>query len=244
MLAGCGGGESGVSLNDTGITFCAGAARGEDDPCASTEPWGRQDAHYGRDAKAVAGNLPKIGGGNAGFDFTKIGNDGSELPASATLGTAPSDWACTRDNVTGLIWEVKVNRPSSLRHRDHTYTWYDPKSPDGIPGLRGRGDCVGSVCDTTGFVQAVNREGLCGASDWRMPTWQELLGIVDFGRYGPAIDTNYFPNTPRAVHFWSGSPHAGSRAGAWAVHSNWTSADGLFRSRGESNSVRLVRDGP
>jgi hypothetical protein len=86
-------------LNDTGITFC-----GDDSTntasCASVGADGgtysRQDATQWRDAAAAASQLFKVGGGGAGFDFTKIANDGSALPANAALGSGPSDWACSR----------------------------------------------------------------------------------------------------------------------------------------------------
>ena len=83
-------------------------------------------ATHGRDALARAGQLQKVGGGEAGFDFTKLDANGNALPASAT------SWDCVRDNVTGLIWEVKTT--SGLRSWSNTYTWYDPNSPDGNPG--------------------------------------------------------------------------------------------------------------
>jgi hypothetical protein len=53
------------------------------------------------------GNLPRPARGAKGFDYSKIANDGSVLIAGAALGTAPVDWACTKDNITGLTWEVK-----------------------------------------------------------------------------------------------------------------------------------------
>lgn len=234
-------------LNDTGITWSGHATSGNAAFCDPVHPAG-QDCHFGRDAHAVAGTLAKIGGGHAGFDFTKIANDGSVLPASAVLGSGPNDWACTRDNVTGLIWEVKVDNPSHLRDRGHTYTWYDtyydPSSPEGsLRGVQNGGTCVGSACDTTGFVQAVNAQGLCGASDWRMPVRRELQEIVDYGRYLPAIDTGYFPNTPSSW-FWSVSQgpytHA-TDAWAWAVL--FTHGDAMPWHGGWTQSVRLVRGG-
>jgi hypothetical protein len=36
-------------------------------------------------------------------NYTKIANDGSELSDSTKLGSNPTDWACTKDNKTGLI---------------------------------------------------------------------------------------------------------------------------------------------
>ena len=111
------------SLNDTGQTLCYNAAN---TPVACSAAVGcdagvnsRQDARYGRDAQAAAGPLTKIGAGATGFDYSKIANNGSTLAANATLGAATTtDWACTKDNVTGLIWEVKTT--SGLRNVSHT----------------------------------------------------------------------------------------------------------------------------
>jgi hypothetical protein len=36
---------------------------------------------------------------------------------------------------------------------------------------------------------------LAGHSDWRLPTWKELLSIADHTRYEPSIDTTAFPGT-------------------------------------------------
>lgn len=55
-----------------------------------------------------------------------------------------------------------------------------------------------------------------GYSDWRLPTPQEFLTIVDNSRYKPAIDTTYFPNTPSS-YFWSSSTYASSTSYAWGV---------------------------
>jgi hypothetical protein len=178
-------------LNDTGITFCGGATSGNNSPCLTTDPEG-QDADYGRDAAAVAGALVKIGGGEAGFDYTKIANNGTELPASAALGNGPTDWACTRDNVTGLIWEVKTD-DGGLRDKDWNYTWYnsDPATNGGAVGSAGGNSCGGTLagyghqCNTEHYVAAVIGLGLCGQQDWRMPTVDELLSIVHWGRTYP-----------------------------------------------------------
>jgi len=231
-------------LNDTGIQFC-GAATSGNGTCTGSSPQG-QDAYYGRDALAAAGQLTKIGGGNAGFDYTKIANSGQPLPASAALGSAANDWACTRDNVTGLIWEVKVNNAAHARHMAHNYTWYNPSSPDGNPGSVGSTSSCGNTlggnaCNTQSYTQAVNAAGLCGASDWRMPTRKELQGIVDYGRFAPAIDGTYFVNTTSSF-FWSGSPSAGNSSRAWVVgFGDGGAGSGYVRS--DTSRARLVRGG-
>ncbi len=56
--------------------------------------------------------------------YTKIANNGTDLPDSAVLGSGATDWACTRDDTSGLIWEVKTG-DGGLRDANKTYTNYD-----------------------------------------------------------------------------------------------------------------------
>lgn len=229
-------------LNDTGITDCwndSAVSNGTGiELDTGTHP--RQDCRYGRDPAAVAG-MPKTGAGGKGFDFTKIANDGSALSASASLGTGAQDWACTKDNVTGLIWEIKTT--SGLRSQSHTYTWYngDVTTNGGSVGTAASGTCATSGrCDSEKFVADVNAAGLCGASTWRMPTVKELESIADLGRISPAIDPTYFPNTT-ASNFWSASANAGYSNLAWLVYFGYGNA--YSDSKTYAFQVRLVRVG-
>ncbi|KAB2837692.1 MAG: DUF1566 domain-containing protein, partial [Burkholderiales bacterium] len=199
---------------------------------------------YGRDPAAQRGALAKVGGGSKGFDFTKIANNGSTLPAGAALGNGPTDWACTYDNHTGLMWEVKVNNAAHLRHMSHSYTWYDSvHNYGGNPGTASGGTClVAGRCDTEKFVADVNATHLCGHDDWRLPTLHELHNLADRGIASPGltIDTTYFPNT-HAWYFWSGSPFAGFSDYAWGVYFN--GGYDSWNPRNVAFQVRLVRTG-
>lgn len=235
-------------LNDTGIDFCRDHATGTDTPISATttcQPLpthGGQDARYGRDAAAAKGVLPKVDtGGGKGFDFSKISNSGAVLPAGAALGSGPNDWGCTYDNNTGLMWEVKTT--SGLRNQSHTYTWYDSvHNYGGNPGTANGGTCeTAGHCDTEKFAADVNTVGMCGKTDWRMPTLRELYNIADRGRTNPAIDPTYFPNTP-AWTFWSASPYAGYSDYAWYMHFRSGGNDG-WDHRTSAYHVRLVRAG-
>lgn len=74
-------------LNDTGIDWCADSVAAVAIEGATVEKrtgcqdlavsYPRQDAHSGRDAQFRDGQLPKRGGGSAGFDFSKISNSGA-----------------------------------------------------------------------------------------------------------------------------------------------------------------------
>nr|WP_223227081.1 DUF1566 domain-containing protein [Vibrio cholerae] len=182
--------------------------------------------------------MPKVGAGAAGFDFTKLDANGDELAQSA------SEWSCVSDNHTGLIWEVKQPAGSAgLRDAAHEYSWYNPdnSSNGGYAGRQNGGTCQGSACDTQAFVNAVNSQGLCGASDWRLPSVNELLSIVHNGRIQPAIDQAYFPHTPQYGWYWSSSPYASGSRNAWNVHFNYGYVD--YYSKSYSSHVRLVRAG-
>lgn len=229
-------------LNDTGIDFCRDHASGNDTTVTTTTTCttaqGGQDARYGRDPATARGATAKTGGGSKGFDFTKIANDGTVLAAGAALGDNPTDWACTYDNNTGLMWEVKTT--SGLRNWDHFYTWYD--SVNNYGGVVSGGSCSdGSGCDTEKFVADVNVANLCNHNDWRMPTRSELMNLADIGiAPGPTIDATYFPNTYPA-NFWSGSPLAGMSPLTWYV--DFAYGNDYWNSRNAAFKVRLVRVG-
>lgn len=236
-------------LNDTGIQFCGESSTGNNNPCTGREPQG-QDAHYGRDAAARAGTLNKVGAGAGGFDFTKISNSGRVLPATAKLGSGPNEWACTRDNVTGIIWEVKVNNPSHPRHIDHTYTWFFSRSPDGIPGYRGRistcrNTLGGQSCNTESYVNHINSIGLCGSRDWRVPSIKELESISNFQQNIIALDLRYFPDFPStysAFYWWSSTASAIYDLNSWGVDSGIGSTMISHRSF-DFFRIRLARGG-
>ena len=231
------------SLNDTGVTTCSDAGSGGLD-CPVTGFEG-QDGDYGRDALARDGILPpKQGSGLGGFDFTKIANDGSPLtPLAKPPGTQPKQWACTLDNHTGLMWEIKLGN-GGLRDRANTYSWYQPDGATngGDPGVQNGGICTGGVsCDTDAYVAAVNAAHLCGQTGWRLPTVEELRSIVDYGRYGPAFDWQvYFANTPAASSSWTAWPDAADARYARAISHNYGDDSRLLKSTGQF--VRLVRN--
>ncbi len=228
----------GKCYDGTTLVACTGANTGD------TAPFPRQDGRFGRDGKAAAGTLNKTGGGAAGFDYTKIANDGRVLTAGATLGSAPADWACTRDNVTELTWEVKSD-DGGLRDKDWTYTWFnsDSRTNGGSPGAGGGSNTCPTAgrCDTEKFVADVNSgAGLCGQTDWRLPSRHELVTLVHAGRSAPAIDTTYFPNTIVGT-FWSDSTYIGTQNSAWSIA--FGSGFASFSQKAGNFAVRLVRGG-
>ncbi|KKU48467.1 MAG: hypothetical protein UX68_C0013G0019, partial [Parcubacteria group bacterium GW2011_GWA2_46_9] len=82
--------------------------------------------------------------------------------------------------------------------------------------------------------------GLAGYSDWRLPTKKELMGIVIYGSYLPAIDTTAFPSTQTAF-YWSSTTYSGGPYSAWGVFFSVGNVGGFFKTF--LYYVRAVRGG-
>jgi hypothetical protein len=205
-------------LDDTGAGACVNVATNTfTKTCAGTG----QDGEFGRDVTNKSAKDGKLG-----FSFAKVCNSGEvagtgTCPADPVLGTATTDWGCTLDKVTGLIWEIKTD--TGLRGYKKTYTNLSN----------------GASTDASGFVAAVNTKGLCGAADWRLPTVGELQSIVNYGA-GAKADVNWFPLT-RKTWYWTSDIYAGNASYAWLV--NFGNGDVNYGYRGNSSAVRLVRAG-
>jgi hypothetical protein len=238
-----------AGLNDTGQSACSDSA-GLTVPCTASSADGR----YGRDAAAAALKLTKVGGGAGGFDFTKIANDGSTLPAGAPPGDNPGDWACTRDNVTGNVWETKTDSSLSLRYRGHRYTWYSTAPNNGgNAGTAGSfSSCnatlgIQTPCDTAHYIAAVNAAALCGYTNWRLPTMHELLAVVHYGASLPPLDLSYFqeplydPSSPFPA-LWTGTTAAFDASAAWVVRFDYGNPISWFKIA--QFNVQLVRSAP
>ena len=187
-------------LNDTGLLGSGKATSGTNATCtAAINNAGHvpQDCDQGRDADLT---ITKVGAGVAGFDFTKLGNDGSTLTVQdgtwAVGGSeaAGTRWSCVRDNVTGLVWEMKTEANAGIHATNAKVKWDDRNV----------------------LAETSNTEALCGIQTWRVPTVVELATIVNANRINPALDTNRFPNG--AGSHWASVPVAGDAANGWVVN--------------------------
>jgi hypothetical protein len=174
-----------------------------------------------------------------GGDWSKIGAAGQVLAADA------GSWVCVRDNRRGLMWEVKTV-DGGLRDVGHAYAWRDTDSSrnGGNSGSVGTDTCAGTLpdgqCNTAAYIAAVNAAGLCGGSDWRLPSIAELETLVDFSTGTPAVAAGLFPNT-FAGFYWSATNRADNANGAWGIVFDDGRRDPA--SKGSSGArVRLVRE--
>lgn len=121
-------------------------------------------------------------------DMQKMSSAGEIIPQDS------EKWSCVVDNNNSLIWEVKSDK-KGVQYAMNTYTWFDGDS--GRDNGTFTKNCYwGKNCNTQSFIKDVNKSQLCGFSDWRLPTRDELNSIVDYyGEGDLLIDTDFFPNT-------------------------------------------------
>jgi len=253
------------ALNDTGLLLCEGFDPEDSDwvnpgNCIATTATATSSGVYddadntfvpaglalfsGRDAMARAGTLPKQGGGVAGFDFTRLNSDGTAYIGSGDFGSDP--WSCVQDEVTGLVWEVKAD---SGPQANTSYTWYntDNSSNGGNSGAQDvTKNCFGhqagiplTYCNTQAYTARVNSTELCGFNDWRLPSAEELMGILRVNpELSAATDGNYFPNAGYN-NFWTHSPVSGVENSAWVV--SFFDQSLRIQAINSAVSIRLVR---
>ena len=214
------------SVPDTGQTGCYDAD-GTSITCPeSGQPFAGQDGSY-------LINPPS---------YTKLDDSGNELPDSAT------SWVMVRDNVTGLIWEVKTD-DDTVHDKDNMYCWYD-SNPETNGGNAGSA-CGGN--NTEAFIDALNDANFGGYSDWRIPSRKELRSIVIYGWRNRAINTTYFPNTRTQLYqaYFSATTYAKDSSFAWVIdfgdgNDQWHTWDSYGSSKwavgkDDGNFVRAVR---
>lgn len=209
---------SAAGVPDTGQSRCYDSYR--QIPCPKEgEPFYGQDGNYSINPE----------------HYTKLGADGNELPKFA------ESWAMVRDNVTGLIWEVKQDMDETVNYlnphdSDNEYTWYDP-DPETNGGFAGT---PGDGTDTEDFINALNGAEFGGFDDWRLPTVNELFYLFHYGKYkpGPTIADFYFPQT-QLLWYWTSTTHASHTDGAWDLGFGY--GGGYAGLKYEFKPVRAVR---
>ena len=193
-----------------------------------------------------------IGDDGAVFTVVVSNGAGTVTSSSATLSVFATRYSevanasggtyalteCVKDNITGLIWEGKTASPATTRLGSSIYTNYDStSSAQKSDGTNPTQTEIDASTNSIGYKNEVNTSALCGFTDWRLPTKEELQGILASSG-SPWIDTTWFPNT-QAWGYWTSSPYVGDSGYAWGVNFNFGYVYDNYRS--SNNRVRLVR---
>ena len=124
-----------------------------------------------------------------------------------------------------------------------SYTRDDTKEivTDNITGLMWQDDADASSVTKNWSDAKTYCENLTlgGYTDWRLPSIDELEGIVDFEHYNPAIDPTFQHVT--SYFYWSSTTYAVRTDYAWIVNFGSGYSDGGGKTR--TSYVRCVRAG-
>ena len=236
------------ALSDTGITWGGDYPKGNHDTCkakvldsAAAVSEAQGDILRYQDCSQAKG---------VAFKYLVFDSRGQALGSSAAV----KGGECVLDEISGLMWEVKMPADGipgnqGLHDGDDLFTWYNSNTKQNGGAI---GDwnsklaqCTGYVkgqpttyCNTEEYLNRINRQGLCGFSDWRLPSRIELESLVHYGRTEPAINTQFFPGTANQF-YWSASPVVQQVLMAWAV--NFQFGYSAAVQRNNARAVRLVR---
>ena len=158
--------------------------------------------------------------------LTKLDNSGNVLNSLA------ESWAMVRDEVTGLIWEVK-KIDSSIQDKSRQYSWYDPSdiTNGGYAGINADGS------DTNDYIRALNAQSYGGFTDWRLPNIYELATLLNMNQAN-GIQSHFFPNIMHGG-YWTSTTYAGNSQKAW--HISFVTGKNGYDDKSRSMYVRAVR---
>jgi len=165
------------------------------------------------DTVTVRAGMPVPDTGQTRWYSTVFGDDGDY--AINPMSYTDNGDGTILDNVTGLTWQKCRMGESGLDCATGTAATYDWSA-------------AGTTCGSLSLA----------GTGWRLPTDLELMTIVDYGKYGPAINTAYFPNT-RLVRYWSSTSNAADASYAWTMH--FIGGLAVNELKVVSNYVRCVR---
>ena len=112
------------------------------------------------------------------------------------------------DNITGLQWQDNNDTKSIMK------PWLTRENFDSC-----RDGNKTACTDDSGDTAATYCKNLSlgGHKDWRLPTIDELMYIVDRSKAIPAIDRTYFHNLVVSNFYWSSTVFVGDKTNAWVT---------------------------
>ncbi len=204
-------------------------------------------------------------GNRAVFTYDLVGDETSDQ-VKLTLTVGGQQYASDKLHLSGdvgtvrtgsgkkIVWDVLQNFPRGVGGEMSWVLEGSGMTASSASSQRFSDNGDGTVTDKrTGLVWQQQDDGnkrnwnsasrycaqlsLSGRNNWRLPSLDELAGIVDESRQNPAI-APIFTGT-KSSHYWSSSPSTGFNRFAWFV--NFFSGDGLNNYKTDDYYVRCVR---
>ncbi|MCX8516985.1 MAG: DUF1566 domain-containing protein, partial [Rhodoferax sp.] len=101
---------------------------------------------------------------------------------------------------------------------------------------------IDASTNSIGYKNSVNTSALCGFTNWRLPTLDELYALVDPSEFDdPRINKTWFPNTVSSI-FWTSTFHSDVTAYYVQFYAIGFGTSGFTLRK--ANGVRLVRSNP
>ncbi len=261
-----------LKLPDTGYTKFYNNGQYQSNSPGSAHPY--QDANYGLDTDPLYANngyggmlLQKIDN-----DGNPMRNDVVNHSCVTDNHTGLS-WEI-RTEINERQWSdlkgAALWGSANWRSKANTYLWYsrDSKNNGGQMGGTNSKEWSDNVyvsehcsfpdkdnplfasasegCTTKQYIETVNRAGLCGFSDWRLPSMMELNTIVVYESQKGLLDESYFIdenyqflNGDSQVRYLSSTPSVDNDASVWCLNATTKSAE--LCNKTSYNYVKLVR---
>ncbi len=184
---------------------------------------GGSDAGTHGDSGTVGNDsgLDAPGEGAVGLDaLPEVSADASPGDAGLPLCPPPDAGAVTSTELEWALWpmpnspvDVEGGAPNLERYTNNG----DGTVTDDVTGLMWQRTLPNAdTFDQNAAVMQCQGLSLAGHSDWQLPTYMELVSIVDLAQQSPAIDPVAFPSTPAEI-YWSSTPAMDTTSDWWDV---------------------------
>jgi hypothetical protein len=155
------------------------------------------------------------------------GDDG-DIKAGAVLSYTDNGDGTITDNNTKLVWEKK-SEDTTLHNVNYKYPWAGLCSDNSTLCQTDAACGAATPCTVTDdqgtgltifqWVAQLNAAAFAGHTDWRVPNVKELVSIVDYENYSPAVDAAFNTNCSTACtvttcsctqsdYYWSSTTQA------------------------------------
>jgi hypothetical protein len=137
-----------------------------------------------------------------------------------------------RSKANKYLWhdrDAKTNggHPGGINKKefsDNIYVSYNCSFPDKEHPLF---TPAADGCTSKQYIEIFNKAGVCGFSDWRLPSMTELNTIVVYESEKSVVDANYFIdenyqfiNGESEIRYLSSTPSVDNDASVWCLNAN------------------------